>query len=406
MKFDIEKIRRDFPILQQKVYGKSLVYLDNGATTQKPNCVINKISDFYRTSNANVHRGVHYLSDKATQEYEAARETVAKYMNAKSNREIIFTKGVTDSINLVAHSFAETFIKKGDIILISALEHHANLVPWQIVCQKTGAELQIIPINEKGELIQEAYDAALSEKVKLLSITHVSNSLGTINPVKEMIAKAHQFNIPVLIDAAQSIQHMPIDVQDLDCEFLAFSGHKIYAPTGIGVLYGKTEWLEKLPPYQSGGDMIDRVEYQQATYAEIPLKFEAGTSKYVGAIALATATDYLNSIGLTNISAYEADLLNYATEKLSAINGLKLIGTAAKKSSAISFLLDNVHPYDAGMLLDKMGIAVRTGHHCTQPLMHQMGINGTIRASLSFYNHKEEIDFLCDSIVKVQKMFS
>lgn len=406
MSFDIDKIRADFPILQQTVYGKPLVYLDNGATTQKPNIVIDKISDFYRTTNANVHRGVHFLSDKSTQEYESSRDFVAQFLNASSSKEIIFTKGATDSINLIADAFTQSILKKGDQIIVSALEHHANLVPWQIACQKTGAELKIIPINEKGELIQSEFENLLSDKVKIFSIAHVSNSLGTINPVKEMIAKAHQFNIPVLLDASQSVQHIEVDVQDLDCEFLAFSGHKIYAPTGIGALYGKTEWLEKLPPYQSGGDMIDQVSYISSTYAEIPLKFEAGTNNYVGAIALAEALKYVQNIGLKNIANYESELLNYATQKLNEIEALKIIGTADKKASALSFIMDKIHNYDLGMILDKMGIAVRTGHHCTQPLMNKLGINGTVRASFAIYNTKEEVDKLTNALLKAQQMFS
>ena len=406
MSFDIDKIRADFPILQQTVYGKPLVYLDNGATTQKPNIVIDRISDFYRTTNANVHRGVHFLSDKSTQEYESSRDFVAQFLNASSSKEIIFTKGATDSINLIADAFTQSILKKGDQIIVSALEHHANLVPWQIACQKTGAELKIIPINEKGELIQSEFENLLSDKVKIFSIAHVSNSLGTINPVKEMIAKAHQFNIPVLLDASQSVQHIEVDVQDLDCEFLAFSGHKIYAPTGIGALYGKTEWLEKLPPYQSGGDMIDQVSYISSTYAEIPLKFEAGTNNYVGAIALAEALKYVQNIGLKNIANYESQLLNYATQKLNEIEALKIIGTADKKASALSFIMDKIHNYDLGMILDKMGIAVRTGHHCTQPLMNKLGINGTVRASFAIYNTKEEVDKLTNALLKAQQMFS
>ncbi|MCK5538209.1 MAG: cysteine desulfurase [Bacteroidales bacterium] len=406
MSFDIDKIRADFPILQQTVYGKPLVYLDNGATTQKPNIVIDRISDFYRTTNANVHRGVHFLSDKSTQEYESSRDFVAQFLNASNSKEIIFTKGATDSINLIADAFTQSILKKGDQIIVSALEHHANLVPWQIACQKTGAELKIIPINEKGELIQSEFENLLSDKVKIFSIAHVSNSLGTINPVKEMIAKAHQFNIPVLLDASQSVQHIEVDVQDLDCEFLAFSGHKIYAPTGIGALYGKTEWLEKLPPYQSGGDMIDQVSYISSTYAEIPLKFEAGTNNYVGAIALAEALKYVQNIGLKNIANYESELLNYATQKLNEIEALKIIGTADKKASALSFIMDKIHNYDLGMILDKMGIAVRTGHHCTQPLMNKLGINGTVRASFAIYNTKEEVDKLTNALLKAQQMFS
>lgn len=406
MNLDINRIRRDFPILEQQVYGKTLVYLDNGATTQKPNVVIDKICEMYRKYNANIHRGVHYLSEKSTQFYEESRQTVAHFINASSNKEIIFTKGTTDSVNLIAHAFGDRFLKKGDQVLVTALEHHANLVPWQMICQKTGAELKIIPINEKGEILQDKYRELLSDRCKILSLTHVSNSLGTIVPIKEMIAQAHAYHIPVLVDAAQSVQHMPVDVQDLDCEFLAFSGHKIYGPTGIGVLYGKTEWLEKLPPYQGGGDMIDDVEYQKSTYAEIPLKFEAGTSNYVDAIALAEAIKYISNIGLKNIAAHEQEILRYATEQMLKIEGLKIIGTAAQKASAISFTLKNVHNLDAGMILDKMGIAVRTGHHCAQPLMKKLGITGTIRVSFAIYNTKDEVDVLISALQKLKQMFN
>lgn len=406
MNLDINRIRRDFPILEQQVYGKTLVYLDNGATTQKPNVVIDKICEMYRKYNANIHRGVHYLSEKSTQFYEESRQTVAHFINASSNKEIIFTKGTTDSVNLIAHAFGDRFLKKGDQVLVTALEHHANLVPWQMICQKTGAELKIIPINEKGEILQDKYRELLSDRCKILSLTHVSNSLGTIVPIKEMIAQAHAYHIPVLVDAAQSVQHMPVDVQDLDCEFLAFSGHKIYGPTGIGVLYGKTEWLEKLPPYQGGGDMIDDVEYQKSTYAEIPLKFEAGTSNYVDAIALAEAIKYISNIGLKNIAAHEQEILAYATEQMLKIEGLKIIGTAAQKASAISFTLKNVHNLDAGMILDKMGIAVRTGHHCAQPLMKKLGITGTIRVSFAIYNTKDEVDVLISALQKLKQMFN
>jgi len=406
MNLDVNRIRRDFPILEQLVYGKTLVYLDNGATTQKPNAVIDKICEMYRKYNANIHRGVHYLSERSTQFYEDSRQTVAQFINASSAKEIIFTKGTTDSVNLIAHAFGDIYLQKGDHVLVTSLEHHANLVPWQMVCKKTGAELKIIPINEKGEILQDAFKEMLSEKCKILSLTHVSNSLGTIVPIKEMIAQAHAYHIPVLVDAAQSVQHLPVDVQDLDCEFLAFSGHKVYGPTGIGVLYGKTEWLEKLPPYQGGGDMIDDVEYHQSTYAEIPLKFEAGTSNYVDAIALAEALKYISNIGLKNIAAHEQEILRYATEKMLEIEGLKIIGTAENKASAISFTIKNVHNLDAGMILDKMGIAVRTGHHCAQPLMKKLGISGTIRVSFAVYNTKEEVDVLISALQKIKQMFN
>lgn len=406
MSLDVHRIRRDFPILQQKVYGKTLVYLDNGATTQKPQVVIDKIVEMYTKYNANIHRGVHYLSEKSTQFYEESRQKIARFIGAAESREIIFTKGTTDSVNIIANAFASSILKKGDHVLVTALEHHANLVPWQMVCEKTGAELKIIPINEKGEIIQEAFREMLTEKCKILSLTHVSNSLGTIVPIKEMISLAHQYNIPVLVDAAQSVQHMPINVQELDCDFLAFSGHKVYGPTGIGVLYGKATWLEKLPPYQGGGDMIDDVEYEKSTYTQIPLKFEAGTNNYVDAIALGEALNYIESIGLSRIEEHEKELLRYATEKMTQIEGLKIIGTAANKTSAISFTMENVHNLDAGMILDKMGIAVRTGHHCAQPLMKKLGITGTIRISFAMYNTKEEIDTFIAALQKLKQMFN
>lgn len=402
---DIAKIRQDFPILNQKVYGKDLIYFDNGATTEKPIQVIEAIKDFYCTKNANIHRGVHYLSDTSTNAYENARKTVAHFIGASKKEEIVFTKGTTEAINLIANGFRRDILTKGDEVLVSQMEHHANIVPWQMACEETGAKLKVIPMTEKGELILSEYLKMLNSNVKIVALTHISNVLGSINPVKEIIAEAHKLNIPVLIDGAQSIQHTKIDVQDLDCDFYVFSGHKIYAPTGIGAMYGKMEWLEKLPPYQGGGDMIDQVTFEKTTYADVPLKFEAGTSNYVGAVALAKAMDYLSEIGIDNIANYEHELLIYATKKLSEIEGLRIIGQAEHKASVISFVLENAHHYDVGTILDKMGIAVRTGHHCAQPLMEFYKILGTIRASFAFYNTKQEIDTFVSALKRVKQMF-
>jgi len=401
----INKIRADFPILNQKIYNKPLVYLDNGATTQKPKQVIDAISEFYSQTNSNIHRGVHFLSEKSTLQYENSREIIRKFVNANSIKEIIFTKGTTDGINLIANTFGEKYIKEGDEILISEMEHHSNIVPWQMICERKNATIKVIPFNENGELIFEEFENLLSEKTKIVSVTHISNSLGTINPIKRIIEKAHKFNIPVLIDAAQSIQHTAIDVQELDCDFLVFSGHKIYAETGIGILYGKEKILENMPPYQGGGDMIKTVDFEKTTYADLPLKFEAGTSNYVGAISIGVAIKYLQSVGFEQIINYEKELLEYATEKLRSINGLKIIGTAENKAGVISFILDGIHNYDVGTLLDKMGIAVRTGTHCTQPVMKHFGIAGTLRASFAFYNTKQEIDQLYNAILRIQKLF-
>lgn len=403
--FDIKKIRDDFPILSRKIYDKPLVYFDNGATTQKPQAVIDTINQLHSEHNSNVHRGVHYLSEQITQMYETARQKVQGYLNAKHNHEIIFTAGTTASINTLAYSFGEAYIKEGDEIIVSEMEHHSNIVPWQIICQRQGAKLRIIPMNDKGELLLEEYKKLISPKTKLVAVVHASNSLGTINPVKEIVAIAHQNGIPVLIDGAQAIQHGKIDIQDIDCDFYAFSGHKVFGPTGIGILYGKEKWLEELPPYQGGGDMIDRVTFERTTYADLPFKFEAGTPNYIGAIGLGAALDYLNVIGLDNIQNYEKDLLTYATTKLSAIKGLKLYGTAENKICIFSFLLDTIHPYDVGMFLDKQGIATRTGHHCTHPLWDHYKVEGSVRASLVFYNTTQEIDFLCEAIKKIQKTF-
>ncbi len=405
MTFDIQKIRTDFPILSKKVYGKQLIYLDNGATTQKPQKVIDRISRIYSQTNSNIHRGVHFLSEKTTSDYENARNTVKKFINAKSEKEIIFTKGTTDAINLVAFSLGEYCVNEGDEIIVSQSEHHSNIVPWQLLCERKKAKLKVIPINEKGELIIEEYKKLLNEKTKIVSVAHVSNSLGIVHDIKTVTDEAHKYNAYVLIDAAQSVQHIKTDVQKLDCDFYTFSGHKIYAETGIGVLYGKEKILEKMPPYQGGGDMIKSVSFEKTTYAELPLKFEAGTSNYVGAISIATAMDYITEIGLENIAKYEAELLEYATQKLSSVNGLKIYGTSKNKAGAISFLLNDIHPYDAGMILDKLGIAIRTGTHCAEPTMKFFSIQGTARASFAFYNTKEEIDTLYKGLLRVQKMF-
>lgn len=402
---DIYKIRADFPILSREVYGRPLVYLDNAATTQKPLCVIDKITGMYSTLNANVHRGVHFLSQAATDEHEAARRTVARFIHAASENEIVFTRGATESINLVASSYCRTFCREGDEILITAMEHHSNIVPWQLQADIFGLKLKVAPINEKGELLMEEFEKLITPRTKIIAVTHISNVLGTINPIQEIVATAHRHDIPVLIDAAQSVQHCEVDVQKIDCDFLAFSSHKIYGPTGVGVLYGKEKWLNDLPPYQGGGEMIASVSFEKTTFNRLPFKFEAGTPDFVGTAALATALDYVSSIGLDNIAAYERALLQYATEQMLAIPRLRILGTAAKKSSVISFLVDGIHPYDMGTLLDKMGIAVRTGHHCAEPLMHTMGVDGTVRASFAFYNTKEEVDLLVQGILRIARMF-
>ncbi|OGU32107.1 MAG: cysteine sulfinate desulfinase [Ignavibacteria bacterium GWA2_35_9] len=402
---DVQKIRKDFPILHTTVRGKPLIYLDNAATTQKPLCVIKKEEEYYTTLNSNIHRGVHTLSQKATTEYEQAREKVLRFINASRLSEVIITKGTTDSINLVASSFGKKFIKAGDEIIISHLEHHSNIVPWQLLCEEKGAKLKVIPINDKGEIIFEEFEKLISEKTKFISVVYVSNSLGTINPVKEIIQLAHSRNIPVLIDAAQAIQHIKIDVQELDCDFLAFSGHKLYAPTGVGVLYGKEKYLEEMPPYQGGGDMIASVTFEKTTYNALPYKFEAGTPNIAGVIGMGTAIDYLNEIGINSIATYEKDLFAYANAKLTAVEKLKPIGTAEQKLSVFSFTLEGIHPHDVGTILDFDGIAIRTGHHCTQPVMQRFGIPATARISLSFYNTKEEIDFAADALKKVFEVF-
>lgn len=402
---NIEEIRSDFPILSTTVYGKPLIYLDNGATTEKPRCVVEEMTKIYYTTNANVHRGVHYLSQQATDLAEESRVVVQQFINAKHSHEIIFTRGTTESINLVAHSFCRQFCNEGDEIIISAMEHHANIVSWQLQEPIRGIKLKVIPINDKGELMLDEMEKLISPKTRLISVTHVSNVLGTVNPVDQIAEIAHKHNIPVLIDAAQSVQHMTLDVQKLDCDFLVFSGHKVYGPNGVGVLYGKEKWLNQMPPYQGGGEMIKTVSFKETTFNELPFKFEAGTPDYPGVIALATALKYIKNIGLDSIKAYEDELLRYCTDELLKIEGLRIYGTSDKKSSVISFLVDNIHHYDMGMLLDKMGIAVRTGHHCAQPLMDELGIDGTVRASLAFYNTKEEIDQLVIGVKKVASMF-
>jgi cysteine desulfurase/selenocysteine lyase len=403
---NISQIRTDFPLLSQKIYGKQLVYFDNGATTQKPQCVLDAVNDVYQRYNANIHRGVHALSDQSSAAYEAARETVRSFINADKREEVVFTSGTTGSINAIAFSFGERFIKAGDEIIISHLEHHANIVPWQMMCQRKKAFLKVIPVNDDGEIIFEEYLNLISNKTKLVSVSQVSNALGTILPIRKIIEAAHSADIPVLIDGAQGIQHGIVNVKKMNCDFYVFSGHKIYGPTGIGVLYGKEKYLDELPPYQGGGDMVDKVTFEKTTYNELPFKFEAGTMNYPGAIGLGKALEYVNNLGRDNITEAERVLLKYATEKLSCINGLKIYGTSENKISTISFLIDNIHQYDAGMILDKMGIAVRTGTHCAQPIMDRFGIDGTIRASLCFYNTLEEIDILIDGINKVIEMFS
>jgi cysteine desulfurase/selenocysteine lyase len=402
---DIQKIRADFPILSQQVNGKPLVYFDNGATSQKPQVVINAISKYYKEINANIHRGVHTLSQLATDAYEESRGKIQKHINAKNTYEVLFTSGTTHAINAVANGFA-SLLKAGDEVLVSALEHHSNIVPWQMLCERTGATLRVIPMNEKGELILSEFDKLLSDKTKIVTVNHISNALGTINPIKYMIDKAHEVGAAVLIDGAQAVPHLKPDVQALGCDFYVFSGHKICGPTGIGILYGKEEWLHKLPPYQGGGEMIATVSFEKTTYADLPHKFEAGTPNIEGGIVLGTAIDYLNEIGFDNIAKYENELLEYATEKLLQIVGLKIYGTAKEKTSVISFNIDGIHPYDVGTIIDKLGIAVRTGHHCAQPIMDFYKIPGTVRASFAFYNTKEEIDLMIEALKKAQMMLS
>lgn len=406
MNYPIEKIRNDFPILQTQVHGKPLIYLDNAATTQKPKSVIDKIVELYQSKNSNIHRGVHYLSNIATEEYENSRKRVQKFINAAHTHEVVFTKGTTDSINLLAFSFGEKYIKQNDEILISGMEHHSNIVPWQMLCERKGSKLKVIPFNDLGELDFEALKNSISEKTKIISLTHISNTLGTINPLKEIIALAHQYNIPVLVDGAQAIQHTKVDVSELDADFYTFSGHKMYGPNGVGVMYGKETWLEKLPPYQGGGEMVESVSFDKTTYNELPYKFEAGTPNYIDATALSAAIDYMDAIGIEKIAAYEQELVNYGMEQLGLLDNMTFYGKAANKTSVISFLLNGIHHYDTGMILDKMGIAVRTGTHCSEPVMQRFSIEGTVRASFALYNTKEEIDALVEGLKKVNQMFN
>ncbi len=402
---NIQKIRADFPILSQTVNGKPLVYFDNAATSQKPQVVIDAEANYYKEINANIHRGVHTLSQLATDAYEASRHKIQQHINAKFSHEVLFTSGTTHGINLVASGFA-SFLKQGDEVMVSALEHHSNIVPWQMLCEKTGAKLVVIPMNETGELIQSEYVRLLSDKTKIVTVNHISNALGTINPIKWMIEKAHEVGAAVLIDGAQATPHLKPNVQDLDCDFYVFSGHKICGPTGTGILYGKEAWLNKLPPYQGGGEMIATVSFEKTTYAELPHKFEAGTPNIAGGIVLGIAIDYLNEIGFDNIAAYEHELLEYGTKRLLEIEGLKIYGTSNQKTSVISFNIDGIHPYDVGTIIDKLGIAVRTGHHCAQPIMDFYKIPGTLRASFAFYNTKEEIDALVEAVKKAKLMLS
>ena len=403
--YDINKVREDFPILSREVYGKPLVYLDNAATTQKPLCVLDAMREEYLNVNANVHRGVHYLSQQATDLHEAAREKVRQFINAEKTEEIVFTRGTTEAINLVASSFCELQMKEGDEVLVSEMEHHSNIVSWQLQAMKRGIVVKHVPITDKGELCLDSLESLISDKTKIISIAHVSNVLGTVNPVEEIIKTAHAHGIPVLVDGAQSAPHFKVDVQAMDCDFFAFSGHKMYGPTGIGVLYGKEEWLEKLPPYQGGGEMIDKVTWEKTTFERLPFKFEAGTPDYIATHGLATAIDYLNCVGLDSVKAHEAELTRYCMEQLRTIDGMRIFGEAEHKDAVVSFLVGDIHHLDMGTLLDRLGIAVRTGHHCAQPLMDRLGISGTVRASFALYNTKEEIDVLVNGIRRVSQMF-
>lgn len=404
--YDITKVRESFPILSRTVYGKPLIYLDNGATTQKPLCVLDAMQEEYLNVNANVHRGVHWMSQQATDLHEAARETVRKFINARSTTEIVFTRGTTESLNLVASSFVEGCMKEGDEVIVSTMEHHSNIVPWQLQEQRRGIVLKVIPMTDEGELLLEEYEKLFTERTKLVSITQVSNVLGTVNPVKEMIRIAHEHGVPVVVDGAQSVPHFAVDVQDLDCDFLAFSGHKVYGPTGVGVLYGKEEWLDRLPPYQGGGEMIERVSFEKTTFERPPLKFEAGTPDYVATHGLATALDYVTSLGMDNILAHEQDLTHYALQQLREIEGMHIYGHNNDSGDAvISFNVGDIHHMDLGTLLDQLGIAVRTGHHCAQPLMDRLGILGTVRASFGLYNTREEVDALVAGIKRIAMMF-
>ena len=402
---DVAAVRRDFPLLARTAHGHPLVYLDSANTTQKPESVIRASDRFYREQNANIHRSTYRLSEEATAAYEGARETVRRFVNARSAREIVFTRGTTESINLLATSFGQAFVKAGDEILITGMEHHSNIVPWQLLCERTGAQLRVIPIDDRGDLILDDLDRLLTERTKLVGVVHVSNALGTINPVKALIGHAHGKGVPVLLDGAQSIPHLGVDVQALDCDFLAFSGHKVYGPTGIGVLYGKESWLSKMPPYQGGGDMIASVSFEKTTYAELPAKFEAGTGNLAAAVALGAALDYVTGLGLPRIAAHEADLLAFATARLSEIPGLRIIGTAREKASVVSFVLGDIHPHDVGTILDQEGVCIRTGHHCAQPVMTRYDLPATARASFGLYNTREEIDALAAGLRKVLEVF-
>ena len=403
--FNVNKVRADFPILSREVYGKPLVYLDNGATTQKPRQVVEAMVDEYYNVNANVHRGVHFLSQQATDLHEASREVVRAFIHARSTNEIIFTRGTTESINLLAFSLGEAMVREGDEVVVSAMEHHSNIVPWQMMCERKGAQLRVIPMTDEGDLELEALEGLLTKRTRIVCCTQVSNVLGTVNPIKEMVRIAHDKGIPVLVDGAQSVPHMQVDMQDLDCDFFAFSGHKVYGPTGVGVLYGKEAWLEKLPPYQGGGEMIKNVTFQKTTYNTLPYKFEAGTPDYVATHALATALNYVNGLGMENIEAHERELTRYALEQLQRIEGIRIMGRAQQRDAVISFLVGDIHHLDMGTLLDRLGIAVRTGHHCAEPLMRRLGIEGTVRASFALYNTKEEVDVLVDGIERIRKMF-
>lgn len=403
--YDINNVREDFPILSRQIYGKPLVYFDNGATTQKPLCVLDAMRNEYLNVNANVHRGVHYLSQQATDLHEAARETVRKFINAPKVEEVIFTRGTTESLNLVVSSFGDRFLSEGDEVIVSVMEHHSNIVPWQLLAAKKGIAIKVIPMTDEGDVIMEEYEKLFNEKTRIVSITQVSNVLGTINPVKEMIRIAHEHEVPVMVDGAQSTPHMKVDVQDLDCDFFAFSGHKIYGPTGIGVLYGKEKWLDEMPPYQGGGEMIESVSFEKTTFEKLPFKFEAGTPDYVATHGLATALNYVTELGLDNIFAHEQELTRYAMEQMKEIPGMRLFGTSLHKDAVISFLVGDIHHLDMGTLLDRLGIAVRTGHHCAEPLMHRLGISGTVRASFALYNTKEEVDALIAGIKRVSQMF-
>lgn len=409
MSYDLEKIRQDFPILQRQVYGRPLVYLDNGATTQKPRCVVEAMTEEYYNVNANVHRGVHFLSQKATDLHEQSRETVRRFLNANSVNEIIFTRGTTESMNLVASCFSEAFMQEGDEVIISTLEHHSNIVPWQLAQNRKGIKLRVIPITDEGNICLDEYEKLFTNRTRIVSVAHVSNVLGTINPVKEMIEIAHAHGVPVLIDGAQSTPHMAVDVQQLDCDFFAFSGHKIYGPTGVGVLYGREKWLDRLPPYMGGGEMIKRVSFEQTTFNELPYKFEAGTPDYIATTGLAQAIDYVGQLGMDSIEAHERDLAQYAVSRLQQIPGMHLYGPmayGAEGAGPLSFNVEGIHHLDMGTLLDRLGVAVRTGHHCAEPLMHRLGVDGTVRASFGLYNTRAEIDVLASSIERVCKMFA